>query len=375
MDTKKRVLQVIPCLELGGTEAFVMNNYRQVDTEKMQFDFFVFSEKNYPYLEEINNRGGKVFYGTQPSLKNAVRFYKAFKKAVKVGGPYTAVHCHANISNALPILCAALCNIKIRIAHSHAVANKPKNIAKKLIFSIRKWAITTFSTKLLACSKEAGVSLFGSKSFSLKGSVCNNGIDVERFTKINEEKLSVLREEFAISKTDGPIFGNISRFDKNKNQSFIVEVFAELLKEYPNALLLLGGNDGGMLGQIKTKVKDLKIEERVRFIGKRSDVADCLQLIDVYIFPSLQEGLGIALLEAEAAGCLCFVSDTVPKESDMGLGTMSYCSLQNGCENWAKDIICKFENFQPPNADTIISCFKSNGYDIKNGGLMQYYGE
>lgn len=375
MGAKIKVLQVVPCLELGGTEAFIMNNYRNIDRNKIQFDFFVFSKQDYPYLREIKDMGGKVHFGIQPSIRNVIGFYKAFKQAVSSGGPYAAIHCHANAGNALPLICGALCGIKNRISHSHATNQMPLSFIKRLFYLIRIFFIKRFATQFFACSCDAGEELYGKNFFDAKGAVIHNGIDVQKYSKEYSDTERNLMEEFCICDSNDLIVGNITRFDSNKNQIFAVDVFFEILKRYPDAILLLGGVDGGCLNNVKAKVADLGIENNVRFIGKRQDVTDCLKLIDIYLFPSLFEGLGIALLEAQAAGCLCFASSGVSNESDMGLGTVEYYDLQDGAAKWVERMLNKFDNFTPPGEAEILTAFKNNGYDITESAnkLVKFY--
>ena len=360
---KDRVLQVIPCLELGGTEAYVMNNYRHIDKEKIQFDFLVFAEKDYPYTKEIISLGGNIYYGVQPGLKNFFKFLKILKNVTQNGESYKAIHCHANTGNALPLFCATLCGIKNRISHCHAICGSV-SLVGRLKFFFRKTVIKLFATEYLACSTEAGNSLYGKNLFINKGKVINNAIDIDKFIDIDEEKVERIRAEFKIDKNK-IILGNISRFDKYKNNTFVLEVFSDLLKINSELLLVLGGVDGGMLETIKNRVKELNLQDKVIFIGPRDDVADCLHLIDIYVFPSVSEGFGISLLEAQAAGCLCFASTGVPNKTDMGIGLANYYPLQTGAKKWAENISVRLDEIPKVNTEIIKEAFKAKGFSIK----------
>lgn len=358
----KKILQVVSCLESGGTEAFIMNNYRAVNREKIQFDFLVFVKSDHPYVKEIEDMGGNVFFATTPSIKRINTFIKTVEKIIIENGPYSAVHSHVNIANSWVMLAAKNAGVQKRISHSHAVFTGGNKI-EQLLRNYQIKLIKKNATDFLACSNEAGVSLYGENFFAENGKIIKNGIDLHSFFNITE-KSEKLKSEFNLSNENDLILGNITRFDNNKNQTFIVDVFYEILKENNKAILLLGGVDGGALSQVKEKVSALGIEHNVRFIGKRQDVSECLRLIYAYIFPTIYEGLGIAILEAQASGCECFVSTGVSQEADMGIGTMHYYDLSDGAEVWADRIIdiCK-ERKQIPKKH-IEDAFDEKGFSI-----------
>lgn len=369
----KRILHVVPSLELGGTEAFIMNHYRCLNRHEIQFDFLVCSKKDWPYLKEIDRLGGRVFYTARPSVLCLGNFLRGMKQAIAEGGPYDAIHCHADADNAVPLLCGILCGVKKRIAHLHAMDEVPQRLSRKWFHAVKKAVIKYGATDIWACSEDAGVSFVGADYFKEKGKVIRNGISLDRFLQRDEARTAALREEFRLDGS-GLVVGNISRFDENKNQLFLLDVFRKLLEKRPDAMLLLGGTDGGMLEEVKTAAED--IENRVRFIGKRSDVAACLQLIDVYIFPSVFEGLGIAFLESQAAGCLCVASTGVPRDTDMGLGNAHYLELSAGAASWADYICGKLETRQKPSEDSIRRAFAEKHFDINESckELVKYYG-
>lgn len=360
----KRILHILPSLELGGTEAFIMNHYKVIDRNKIQFDFLVFAEGTWPYLKEIEDLGGRFFYASQPSLLHIPQFYREFKKAIAAGGPYEAIHCHADAGNAVPLLCGALCNINCRISHAHSISRMPENFLFRAVLLLRKAIIRMTATSYLACSCDAGKSLYGRVYFQKHGKIIRNGIPVKKFSKTSSEKAVVLKKEFRVPETDSLIVGNISRFDTNKNQIFAINVFKHLLEARPNAVLLLGGVDGGNLRNVQEEVWNLGLSDHVRFIGKRNDVSDCLNLIDVYLLPSVQEGLSMALVEAQAAGCLCFASTGVPRESDMGLGNVFYLDLSKGAEYWSRIICERLKQRILPAAEEVYELLYRNGFEI-----------
>ena len=371
----KRILHIVPTLDLGGTEAFIMNHYRYLNRGEIQFDFLVCSRKDWPYLKEIEALGGRVFYTARPSVLCLRSFLAGMRHALKEGGPYAAIHCHADADNAVPLLCGLICGVKRRIAHLHAIDITPSRLSRKWFHTVKKSLIKCCATDIWACSEAAGTSFVGADLFRKKGKIIRNGISLDRFLHTDETYADTLKAEFNIR--DGQlVVGNISRFDENKNQLFLLEVFRNLLEKYPDAVLLLGGPDGGMLEDVKTAVAAANLEENVRLIGRRNDVADCLKLIDVYVFPSLFEGLGIALLEAQAAGCLCVASTGVPRDTDMGLGTAHYLELSDTAKEWAEFISGKLDARCKPAHCDIRSAFAERSFDINESckELVKYYG-
>ena len=371
----KKILQVVSCLELGGTEAFIMNNYRALNRSEYQFDFAVFCEKEYPYSAEIQKLGGHIFFLGIPSFKNTHKFIKRFKEIVDEGGPYVAVHSHVNIGNAIPLLAAYLCNIPIRVSHSHSNIDKDIELIKKPWICVKKYLIEKYATAFLSCSKEAGLYLYGEKIFSEKGRVIPNGIYVKSFFDEKNSEVEALKKEFLIKENCPLVVGNISRFEWNKNSLFTVKVFNKILDLMPEAILIMGGPDGGQLENCKSLVKELGIEKSVRFVGKRTDVPICLKLINIYLFPSLFEGLGIVLLEAQASGCFCVASDGVSTEVDRGLNSVRFISLKKNETEWAKEIIENYNVWREPEPKEILKRYIESGFEINEAHkqLMRIY--
>ena len=360
----KKILQVVSCMELGGTEAFIMNNYRALDRSKYQFDFIIFCEKEYPYLDEIQRLGGRVFFSGIPSFGNIHKFIKRFKETVEEGGPYSAVHSHINIGNAIPLFASYLCNIPIRISHSHDTSGNEAVLFKKPWHFIKKALIKKYATQYLACSNAAGDYLYGEKLFSEKGKVIPNGIDLNLFLDERQKEVELLKKEFSIKETCPLIVGNISRFENKKNSLFTVKVFKKILDYVPEAVLIMGGSDRGQLEDCKRLAKQLRIENNVRFIGQRTDVPTCLKLFNIYLFPSLFEGLGIVLLEAQASGCFCVASDGVSAEADRGLNSVHYISLKKDETEWALEILEKYKDWKKPKTQEIVKKFTESGFEI-----------
>lgn len=361
----EKILQVTSCFQYGGTEAYIMNNYRNIDKQNFKFDFWFFQEENSPYEQEIKNLGGELYHGEVPKIKRILFFIIALVKHLKKNGPYDVVHSHVNLMNGWVMLAAFIGGVRVRVSHSHDTSGKDtNNIVKKLYYKMSVYMIKLFATKKLACGKDAGNYLYGNRYFSLHGEVVNNGIDISNFINKNAMAVSKLKHEFDIP-DDHLIVGNITRFEPKKNPDFTVEIFNELVEMNPNTTLILGGVDGGQLAYIKQKVCKLNLEDRVRFIGVRKDVNDWLNIMDVYLFPSLYEGLPIALLESQAAGVKCFASTEVSKEADLGLGLVEFIELDKGPKNWAGFILKNLDK-STISSEVISTFFDNSGYSVKS---------
>ncbi len=372
----KRILQVVSCLELGGTEAFIMNNYRRLDKEKYQFDFLVFIQRDYPYLPEIKSLGGRVFFCGLPAMNRYHEFEKTVIDTIKKNGPYIAVHSHVNMQNGLVLKAAKKAGVKKRISHSHDTSGKGARGVNKIVEKYKEYLIKRNTTHYLACSADAGKYLYGDVFFKERGRVIPNGIDLTSFISKSQDK-ACLCQEFNIAEDTYPVVGNITRFEAKKNPKFVVTVFKELLKEYPKAILLLGGPDGGQLQEVKQLVDKLGISSSVRFIGKRTDIAECLKLIDIYLFPSVFEGLGIAFLEAQASGCFCVASTAVSAEATVIDGSVLRLKLEDGSEYWSEKIVDRFQIWKKPDVNYRIACFRDKGFEIESShiNLLEVYNE
>ncbi len=362
----KKILQVVGCLELGGTEAFIMNHYRNINRDEFQFDFLVLIEKKYPYAQEIETLGGRIFFVGTPTIKNFSNFYQNMKKVVEENGPYDVIHSHINIANSAVLYAAKKLKIPVRISHCHDTAGKEGSFLVRTYRKMQIRVIKKAATRFLACSSLAGQYLYGAQFFDKYGCVMHNGINVNAVQKIDLKEVKNLKERWGISDDCRLLVGNITRFEEKKNSFFTVEVFAEILKKEPSAILVMGGPDGGLLEAVTKRIKELGIEESVRLIGARNDIPLWLHLLDAYIFPSRFEGLGIAMLEAQAAGCECFASTNVPVECDMGIGNMHFYALEAQPISWATKILEVMKNRRRYAEEEIKSIFFKKGYDISN---------
>lgn len=356
----KRILHVVSCLEKGGTEAFIMNCFRNIDRTRFTFDVLVLSRTSSPYEPEIKQLGGRIIYANASvSIMKFFKEVRALSNLMKENGPYDIVHCHMDIANSIVLTAANKAGINKRISHSHNTNFFKGKSFRVLLRKIQQYILLKNATALCACGDLAGRDLYGDNaSFT----VINNGIDVECFTDIPIQLKNKIRNTFGI-KEDDIVFTNISRFSKQKNLPFVIDVFSCVVGSIPNSVLIIGGQDGEEKELVLRKINEYNLSDKIRLVGVRNDVPLILSISDFAIFPSLHEGLSFALLENQAAGVNVFTSTNVSRESDMGLGLMTFLPLENSASSWAKSIVEHDKNMV--NKDEILKSFQDNGYDIK----------
>ena len=360
-----RVAQIMGKWLGGGVEAVVMNYYRHINRNKVQFDFICDDDStNIPY-DEIEKLGGKVIL--IPPYQKVLKYHKELKKVLKEGN-YTIVHSHINVLSVFSLFAAKCADVPVRIAHSHSTTNKKewkKNLFKQILRPFSK----IFATDYMCCSELAGRWLFGNKEYD-KGNVylLNNAIDLDKF-KYDEKLRKQKRKELNIN-DDTLVIGHVGRFVEQKNHRFLIDIFNEVHKKNNNSILLLAGQ-GPLMNEMIEKVRILNLENSVFFLGQRSDINELYQAFDVFCLPSLYEGLPVVGVEAQATGLLCVLSDDMTKETKI-INSTCFLSLLQDEFVWAKYIINSFQIYDRKNNSNEI---KENGFDIQNEAtkLFNYY--
>lgn len=327
MEKPIRVLHILQRMEAGGIQAFLMNIYRNIDREKVQFDFLVeYPDKQF-YDEEILKLGGKIYYSTVRKDFNIFGFTKKLKNIIKKNN-YKIIHVHAYTIGFFCLKVAKECGVPVRIAHSHTseMIHDFKYIPKLILRSL----YTKYANTLFACSKKAGEYFFKGKDYK----ILNNAIDSKKFI-YNEDIRKEMRQKLGLE--DSFVVGHVGRFHPQKNHKFLIEIFAKIKEKKENAKLLLIGS-GDLEKEIKKQVRKLKLQDNVIFLGNRKDMNDLYQCMDVFLFPSLIEGLGIVAIEAQASGTPVICSDQLPPEVEI----TSICkkiSLTENEKKWAEEVI------------------------------------
>lgn len=353
MKKEIRVLQILGGLNMGGIENFIMNIYRNIDKNKVQFDFLIHQEEEQIFEEEIKKLGGNVYRISSIKKVGYFKYKKELRKFLKKNR-YKIVHSHYNELSGLILKVAKKCGIRNRIAHSHIAY---PSFSTKLLEIVSKYLRMLLKEKQIikfACSQKAGEWLYEKKS---NFKIVNNGIEPLKY-KFSIEKRNQIRKVLSLKEEEIAI-GHIGRLTNQKNHKFLIEIFNELLKLNLNYKLFLIGN-GELEKNIRKQVKDLNLENRVILLGVRKNVNELLQAFDLFIFPSLYEGLPVTLVEAQGAGLKCFISDSVTKEIDLECGLTEFISLNKSAQEWA-EIIDDNKEYKRKNT---IEALRKHGYDM-----------
>lgn len=343
-----RVLHIVTYMGRGGLETMLMNYYRHIDRSKIQFDFLVHRDFKADYDDEVLSLGGQIFH-IQPLNPFLLSYYKALEHFFSEHS-YQIVHSHLDCMSAYPLSVAKKCGVPIRIAHAHS-ASQDKNIKYPLkLFS--KKIIPCFATNLFACGKAAGEWMFPHKHFS----IIHNAINTNDYLYDHDIR-TASRRELKIS-DEQLLIGHVGRFAPPKNHTFLLDIFYEVKKRRPDAILVLVGT-GDLQESIKNKAKQLGLIDDILFLNNRTDVNRILQAFDVFVMPSLYEGVSVATIEAQAASLPCVFSDTVSDECKI-TDNVEFISLSKSPEIWAQHIL----NYTNATRSNQFDAVKNSGYDI-----------
>lgn len=354
LDKPIRILHVVTSMNAGGIENMLMNLYRNIDRNKIQFDFLVHRRAKGFFDDEILSLKGRIYYVRPLSVVNIFSYYKDLNQFLNQYNYYKIIHSHISVWSYLILSIAKKNKIPIRIAHSHESHKtlwEHKLTRIPLIWSLRKM-INRPLTHRLACAYDAGKWMFG-KSVDFK--VINNAIDVSKF-KFNSETAENIRREFNLE--DSLVIGHVGNFSRPKNYPFILKVFKEITRHNGKVKLLLVGNHKRN-PKIANEVAELKLQDKVVFTGLRNDVYNLYQAMDVFLFPSHNEGLPVTLVEAQAAGLKIFASDAITREVAL-TDDIEFLSLNKSTEDWAEEILKSVPYNRKDNSKII----KDRGYDI-----------
>lgn len=349
----------------GGVEAVIMNYYRHIDRNKFQFDFICDNDStNIPY-EEIESLGGRVYL--IPPYQKVFAYQKELNKLLKENN-YKIIHSHINTLSVFPLHAAKKAGVPVRIAHSHSTTNKKewkKNILKQVLRPFSK----LYATNYMCCSELAGRWLFGNKAYN-EGKVylLNNAIDINKF-KYNENTRNKIRKQYNI-KDNTLVIGHIGRFVKQKNHEYLIDIFNEVHKQNKNSILLLAGQ-GPLLESIKDKVNNLNLSNNVIFLGQVNNSNEIYQAMDVFVLPSLYEGLPVVGVEAQSSGLLCILSTSMTKETKV-LDSTIFIDLDKNAEYWSNTILENLKNYK--RSDTTEEITDNNfNIDKEASKLVEYY--
>ena len=358
---KKKILHVTGAMNIGGTETMLVNLYRKINKD-IQFDFISYSEEEAYYDKEIIQLGGKIIRLKPPNEVGFIGAIKDIKRVIKDNGSYDAVHTHMMFNCGLAMIAAYLARVKVRVSHAHTTVDEGIGFIRKVYITLMRSFINLFSTDFLACSNSAGKYLFGNKIINNKRyKVFPNYIDYDSFINCNDK--TSIRKELGMN-NDDIVLCHIGRFINAKNHEFLIKIANEMIKKNNNVKLILVG-DGDLKKHIESKVKSLGIEKNVYFTGIRKDIANILNNVDLFILPSIYEGLGLVLLEAQASSLPCLVSESIQPEVDLGVGLVKKLSLSYKVSIWEEEAnkLIKKNKFNNIDVDKAI---KKKKYDLKS---------
>lgn len=356
---KKYILQIGMTRNLGGIESYLIQQFRHIDKSKIMFDFVnITSEYDIVFKNEIIRENSKIYNICSRHRNPLLHYLKWIILLLQNKNRYQAIVLNSvDLSYIFPLFIAKLVGIPIRIIHSHNAGYGYKiGFLRKLLIRFNKILLDFSATTYFACSKKAGHWMFGKdKRFN----IIHNAIELDKY-KYNLLKREEKRKELNIENKF--VVGHIGRFVYQKNHEFLIDIFYEIHKMWPESVLILIGDavdDKTYLEKAKQKVKELNLEKNVKFLGMRNDVADLMQTMDCFILPSRFEGLPFVGIEAQAAGLPCYFSDTITKEVEI-TDLIEFISLNENAINWAKKII-KNKDFKRKN---FLNRLIKAGYDI-----------
>lgn len=328
METPIRILQVVTYMGRGGLETMLMNYYRHMDRSLVQFDFLTHRHDKADYDDEIERLGGKIYHLPRlvpwsPGYRHALnQFFLAHPE-------YRIVHVHQDCLSSVILKAAKKSGVPVRIAHSHS-SSQDKDIKYPIKLFYKRF-IPRYATQLFACGEDAGRWMFNGSDFK----VLKNAIDVSSY-KFQAERRALIRGSLGIP-DNNLVIGHVGRFSYPKNHLYLLDVFASVHVKNPNTSLLLVG-DGELRPQIEARIAEKNLQNNVILTGVKSDVWNYYQAMDVFLMPSLYEGLPVSVVEAQTAGLPCCVSSAVPHEAAI-TDLVQFRSLDDTPEEWSNWVL------------------------------------
>lgn len=328
---KKKILIIAAKLHIGGAEKVARDIALKDTSGKFEYHYIVFGDSVGEYEPQLQTRGCKIIHLPEPS-EGYLTYWRALRKLMKQEN-YHAVHAHTMFNCGWAMLAGKLSGVPVRIAHSHSALANGGGLVKKVYETLMRFLILSCATDLVGCGVKAGQRLFGEKAWRKHGQLILNGIDVASFA-YDTEKRAAIRSRLALG--DRFVIGHAGHLAEVKNQSFLLDLMPEILKRRPDAALLLLG-EGGDRSMLEQKIRDMGLQSHVIMTGNVANVADYLSAMDVFVFPSLFEGTPLSILEVQANGLPCVISDRVP--NDVFLTDLIHpLSLQDPMDAWV-DVI------------------------------------
>lgn len=369
----KKILYFIDTLEMGGIQKLTLDWISNIDKNNFEIDILTLDSSKKENLEDnFNKIGCKVYKLNDVWIRTPLDYLKynfECNKFFKRNHEYDIVELHSSSKNYPILKYAKKYGIKTRISHSHNIGFQTKNKFKILVGNMFKKKLIKYSTDFLACSLDAGKWLFGEKIVnSNKFKIIYNSIDFENF-KFNKNIRTKIRKELGFNDNTF-VIGHVGRFNSQKNHVFLINIFEKISKKIPNSYLILLG-EGNLKKNIEKMVDEKKLSNKVMFLGVKNNANEYMQAMDAFVFPSLYEGLGIVLVEAQAAGLKTFTSKRViPIEAKISDNIKFIDLKKDNYDEWTETILKEDYNYK--REEVILD--KTN-YDLRNTikKLEEYY--
>ena len=356
----RKVLHVVGKMHRAGMETLIMNIYRNIDRHTLQFDFCVHYPEKGNYDSEIMGLGGKIYYMPKVQYSNIIELKTAIKNFLKDHNDYIAIHVHYSCIGFLYFKYGNANGIKNLIYHAHN-SGREKGIKANIRYIMEQYSIK-YANIFFACSDLAGQYNYHGKNYIM----LNNGVDTDKF-KYNEHVRNEYKKKMDLENNKSCL--HIGRFDIQKNHSFLINFFNDLYKIDNNYILLLLG-DGPMREEIQNKVDAMDCRKNIRFLGSRNDINNLLSVSDIFLLPSLYEGLPLTLIEAQASGIKCIISNTITKEANLINENVKYLSIKNK-KIWINEIINTI-NYKRIDTSEIVRKKGFDNHDIANN-MYNFY--
>ncbi len=325
-----KIVHIVCRMEFGGVESVILNYMKQLDKSRFEFHIITQDINDEKCIKSFIDEGFTVHIITHKRkniVRNVIQLFKVLRK-----NRFKIIHSHMTLTNFYVLLLAMFLGSKVRISHSHNDMHADSKI-KSFLYKVLSIVNCTVATHYFACGVDAASFLFGSKNmYTGKVHILNNAIDTEKYSynvKIRESIRKQLEVEEKVC------VGHVGRFMEQKNQLFLLEIFADYHKENPNSVLLLIG-DGELKDKLIKKSRELEISGSVIFTGNVSNVNEYYHAMDIFLLPSHFEGLPVVLVEAQCSGLPCLVSDKVDKRCNFG-NEVKFISIDN-TNNWVREM-------------------------------------
>jgi glycosyltransferase involved in cell wall biosynthesis len=363
-DKPIRILHVLGMMERGGAETWLMHILRMIDRDRYQMDFAVHVTEPQGYDDEVRALGSEIILC--PYTRQPLRYAREFTRILKEHGPYDVVHSHVHQYSGLVLRLAKRAGVPVRIAHSHLDASEFEAQAspqrRAYLRLMRHWIHAT-ATDGLAASSQAAADLFGPDwEADMRYRTLFCGVDLSPFGQcIGRDEV---RAEFHIPQ-DAFVIGHVGRFTEQKNHAFLLDIAAEVVRRDPSVYFLLIG-EGELRPAMMKRAALCGIGEHAIFAGARADVPRLMRgAMDAFLFPSRYEGLGLVLVEAQAAGLPCVLSDVVPCEADIVPPLIHRLSLHQPAGAWADALLVIRDDASPVAQPEALAIARSTPFDVR----------